>query len=462
MHPIEYIKRKIYPKKLLTRSVYILLISLVLNFTILTVLLYSNHWDKIRYKLVSLTFSDFYFLNESIRNTNSLEEADKILADASYFSFNMKIIPKEAIIDERFGVKNKTTSLLEQLLQSRYDKNKYKVVMVKKHAFSLKKHISPDYDIYIYYHSKYGWLVNSFSSSLVSSSSVAMLSFVMIALSIFLTIIATIITNRQLMPLKQLARAARNFGKGEEVKDLSIRGASEIRIASLSFNKMKNDIKSYIEQKSLLLGAISHDLKTPITKIKLMIGLEDNIAIKNQLNDQLKLMDNIINSYVSLLSEELLIKETKSTLVYNTIKELAENVQKTLGKKPEIVFKTDKNIRIKAHEPSLIRAFYNLINNAYNHAEKCSIIVEAKKDKKALFIHIDDNGKGITKEDAKQIFLPFFKAEKARTQNQANIGTGLGLAIVKEVVKKHKGKVFYSYNSSLKGARFTVFLPIEE
>ncbi len=462
MHPIKYIKRQIYPKKLLTRSVYILLVSLVLNFTVLTVLLYSNHWDKIRYKLVSLTFSDFYFLNESIRNTNNLEEANKILKDASYFSFDMKIIPQEAIIDERFGVENKTTWLLKHLLQSRYSKDQYKVVMVKKPVFSLKKHISPDYDIYIYYHSKYGWLVNKFSSSLVSSSSVAMLSFVMIALSILLTIVATIVTNRQLMPLKQLAKAARKFGKGEDVKDLSIRGASEIRVASLSFNKMKNDIKSYIKQKSLLLGAISHDLKTPITKIKLMLSLEDNLAIKNQLNDQLKLMDNIINSYISLLSEELLIKETKPILIYNTINNLAESVHKTLGKKPEIIFKANKSTCIKAHEPSLVRAFYNLINNAYNHAEKCRITVEAKEDKKALFIHIDDNGKGISKEDVKLIFLPFFKTEKARTQNQANIGTGLGLAIVKEVVKKHKGKVFYGYNSSLKGARFTVLLPIEE
>ncbi len=457
---IKQIKRKLYPTKLLTRSVYILITLLAFNLIVLTTLLYTNHWDKVRYKLVVGTFNDFHYIAENINTTANIEEAKNLLKQAKYFDLAIRFVPYETVERQSKFVSNKITNTLNKLLSQRYSKVNYQVTMVKKKPYRLKDYISPSYNVYIYYHSNLGWIETRFSSSLVTSSSVALLSFVMVLLSILLTLIATIAINKQLMPLKQLARESRRFGRGEQVNDLVIRGASEIRVASMSFNRMKNDIKSYIRQKNLLLGAISHDLKTPITKIKLMLSLEDNVKVKNELNAQLNLMEDIITSYLALLSEEMKSNLNSSVNIYNLLQDIVLSAQTTLNKTPKIELKIDKDTLIKGHSPSLTRAFYNLIGNAYNYAKNCKVIAQYNEYGNKVLIHIDDDGKGIQNKNIQYIFEPFFKEESARTQGNIYSGSGLGLAIVKEIIKKHNGKVYYSKRSSLKGARFTISLPI--
>jgi two-component system osmolarity sensor histidine kinase EnvZ len=244
-----------------------------------------------------------------------------------------------------------------------------------------------------------------------------------------------------------LAKAAERFGKGQDIGDFKTSGASEVRLASAEFLKMKNRITRQIEQRSLMLAGVSHDLKTPLTRMRLQSeSIKDN-KIKDSLNDEIKHMNEMLSEYLEFSADQ----EINSKNIVNPIEALIKI-------KNDLHFK-DKNIELEivndeesyVNENIFIRCITNVLNNA---VENSTIIkIEAEATDNIIKINIHDNGIGIEDEEKENVLKPFYRIDKSRNQNVNN--SGLGLAITKSLLNSINGKISL-HDSSLGGLEVAI------
>jgi len=251
--------------------------------------------------------------------------------------------------------------------------------------------------------------------------------------SSILIIISFLFLRNQIRPIKKLAKAAEKFGKGQDIGDFKTSGASEVRLASTEFLKMKNRITRQIEQRSLMLAGVSHDLKTPLTRMRLQSESIKDEKIKESLNDEIKHMNEMLAEYLDFSANQ----EVDSKNIVNPIEALIKI-------KNDLHFK-DKNIELEiindeksyVNENIFVRCITNVLNNAVENATKIEIKAEASNN--VVKINIHDNGLGISDEEKRNVFKPFYRIDKSRNQNINN--SGLGLAITKSLLNSINGKI---------------------
>ena len=251
--------------------------------------------------------------------------------------------------------------------------------------------------------------------------------------SSILIIISFLFLRNQIRPIKKLAKAAEKFGKGQDIGDFKTSGASEVRLASTEFLKMKNRITRQIEQRSLMLAGVSHDLKTPLTRMRLQSESIKDEKIKESLNDEIKHMNEMLAEYLDFSANQ----EVDSKNIVNPIEALIKI-------KNDLHFK-DKNIELEiindeksyVNENIFVRCITNVLNNAVENATKIEIKAEASNN--VVRINIHDNGLGISDEEKRNVFKPFYRIDKSRNQNINN--SGLGLAITKSLLNSINGKI---------------------
>ena len=251
--------------------------------------------------------------------------------------------------------------------------------------------------------------------------------------SSILIIISFLFLRNQIRPIKKLAKAAEKFGKGQDIGDFKTSGASEVRLASTEFLKMKNRITRQIEQRSLMLAGVSHDLKTPLTRMRLQSESIKDEKIKESLNDEIKHMNEMLAEYLDFSANQ----EVDS-------KNIVDPIEALIKIKNDLHFK-DKNIELEiindeksyVNENIFVRCITNVLNNAVENATKIEIKAEASNN--VVKINIHDNGLGISDEEKRNVFKPFYRIDKSRNQNINN--SGLGLAITKSLLNSINGKI---------------------
>ena len=251
--------------------------------------------------------------------------------------------------------------------------------------------------------------------------------------SSILIIISFLFLRNQIRPIRKLAKAAEKFGKGQDIGDFKTSGASEVRLASTEFLKMKNRITRQIEQRSLMLAGVSHDLKTPLTRMRLQSESIKDEKIKESLNDEIKHMNEMLTEYLDFSANQEI--DSKNTV--NPIEALIKI-------KNDLHFK-DKNIELEilndeesyVNENIFVRCITNVLNNAVENATK--ILIKAEASINIIKIDIHDNGLGISDEEKSNVFKPFYRIDKSRNQNINN--SGLGLAITKSLLNSINGKI---------------------
>ena len=237
----------------------------------------------------------------------------------------------------------------------------------------------------------------------------------------------------QIKPITNLARAAESFGKGQNIDDFKVSGAAEVRLASKEFLKMKDRIVKQIDQRSLMLAGVSHDLKTPLTRIRLQTESIKEDEIKQSLNDEVQHMNEMLNEYLEFSSTE---KQTKSGNI--------SPIEAILKIKNDINFK-DKNIEVEVTEDTgsvvnaniFNRVIINVLNNSVLHANHIKILIEINSQ--LILISIHDNGPGIPDHEKERVFKPFYRIDKSRNQNKTN--SGLGLSISKSLLSQINGSI---------------------
>ena len=253
----------------------------------------------------------------------------------------------------------------------------------------------------------------------------------------------------QTRPIINLARAAEKFGKGEFIKEFRPSGAREIRQAAYEFDKMRKRISVHLNQRSEMLSGISHDLRTPLTRLKLQLALLKQQDLAKKMSDDIEEMERMLNEYLEF-SRNQKNEDTEIIKINSLIEEV---VKKYNTEKIKINF--DSNIEIPLRQNTFKRCLNNLIDNSLSYGKKVEI--STKKIVKDLIILIDDDGPGIPQEEYEKVMKPFYRIDKSRGQNKS--GVGLGLSIANDIVRSHGGSILLE-KGPLNGLRVKISLPL--
>ena len=283
----------------------------------------------------------------------------------------------------------------------------------------------------------------------VTSSSARIFALWITVPAFIMVFISLIFLKNQTRPITNLARVAEKFGKGEEIEEFKPSGAAEIRQAGYEFDKMRKRINRHLNQRSEMLSGISHDLRTPLTRMKLQIAFIKDKELADKLSEDINEMEKMLNEYLQFTSSSYLEKDEQfdlSELIDKIVKKYNNNNISTILR-DRTYFNGRKNL--------IQRCINNLIDNSIKYGDK--VIIELKKNNNNIFIKIEDDGPGIPKEEFENVFKPFYKIDKGRADSKSSVG--LGLSIASDIIRSHGGNIKLE-KSSLKGLGVKIFLPV--
>ena len=282
----------------------------------------------------------------------------------------------------------------------------------------------------------------------VTSSSARLFAFWITLPAFLLITIAIIFLKNQTRPIINLARASEKFGRGEDIEEFKPSGALEIRQAGFEFEKMRKRIIRHLNQRSEMLSGISHDLRTPLTRIKLQLSFIKDKEISKKLSDDVEEMEKMLNEYLQFAS-------SRSAEITETF-DLSELLKTTIMKyeKKEITTDISKEVFLDGRKNLMQRCFSNLIDNAIKYST--NVYISLRKLNNNILITIDDDGPGIPENERENVFKPFYKIDKSRGDSKSSVG--LGLSIASDTVKSHGGNIKLE-TSPTNGLRIKVILP---
>jgi len=266
---------------------------------------------------------------------------------------------------------------------------------------------------------------------------------------LLLIIISIIFLKNQTRPIVNLAKAAEKFGKGEFIEQFRPSGAKEIRLAAYEFEKMRKRITLHLNQRSEMLSGISHDLRTPLTRLKLQLALLKQQDLATKMSDDIEEMERMLNEYLEF-SRHQKSEETEIISLNHLIEEI---ITKYDGK--NIKVNLEENLKINIRVNAIKRCLINLIDNGLSYGKKVEIFV--KKTVNNVLIFVDDDGPGIPEKEYQNVMKPFYRIDKSRGQNKS--GVGLGLSIANDIIRSHGGNISLE-KSSLSGLRVKISLPL--
>ena len=283
----------------------------------------------------------------------------------------------------------------------------------------------------------------------VTSSSARIFALWITVPAIIMVIISLIFLKNQTRPITNLARAAERFGKGEEMEEFRPSGALEIRQAGHEFDKMRKRILRHLNQRTEMLSGISHDLRTPLTRMKLQIAFINDKDLAKKLTEDINEIEKMLNEYLQFTSSSYIEKDE----IFN-LSELINEVIKKYNNK-NILNDLTPRIYINGRKNLINRCLNNIIDNALKYANK--VVIKLNKKNTNLFIIIDDDGSGIPASEHENVFKPFYKIDKGRADTKSSVG--LGLSISSDIIRSHGGNIMLE-KSKMNGLRVKIFLPI--
>ena len=283
----------------------------------------------------------------------------------------------------------------------------------------------------------------------VASASARMFALWITLPALLMVTIAIIFLKNQTRPIVNLAKAAERFGRGENIDEYRPSGALEIRQAGLEFDKMRKRIIRHLNQRSEMLSGISHDLRTPLTRLKLQLSFINDKELSKKMSFDIDEMEKMLNEYLQFTSSTYLEKDETfniSELIKNIVHKYKNN-NISINIVPRVYMNGRKNL--------IQRTLENIIGNSIKYAKKINL--ELSKKSHNIIITIDDDGIGIPENEYQNVFKPFYKLDKSRGDSKSSVG--LGLSISSDVIKSHGGNILLD-KSPLNGLRVKIFLPL--
>ncbi len=426
----------ILPKRLFYRALIIVAAPTIILQIIITIVFYDSIWIKANKNITRSLVSQLKTIQDIYINDN--DNLD-FFTDSYRNNFNFEIDINNNPFPSFSGERRYSPidRSLRRELKSAFGNNNYWFNTTKfKNAVEIKIRIEN------------GTMAFLVPREMVSASSVRLFVLWTTLPSIVLILIALLFLKNQTKPLVRLAKAAERFGKGDYVNNFRPSGASEIRKAAYEFDRMAKRINRHLNQRSEMLSGISHDLRTPLTRLKLQLAMIGQKEISEKMSKDIDEMENMLNDYLQFAktqSQENTTSINLSSLLYK--------IQKNLNNKNLIIEKLE-DVNLKGRLSSLTRCFENIIQNGLMYGEK--VYVSLQKGSNSVIVNIEDNGPGIPEEQYRNVFKPFVRLDKSRNLNKS--GVGLGLAIVEDVINSHGGNIQLG-KSEYNGLLVKIYLP---
>jgi two-component system osmolarity sensor histidine kinase EnvZ len=275
----------------------------------------------------------------------------------------------------------------------------------------------------------------------------------MVGSSTILIGIAIIFLRNQVRPIERLARAADSFGKGRAVPDFKPYGAAEVRRAAQAFITMRERIERHVSQRTEMLAGVSHDLKTPLTRLKLTLAMMPEGEDIKSMRTDIAEMEHMLDDYLAFARGEG-GEDASLTDLGALVRETAAAAERAHQRGPIRVTAPD-HVPVSVRRAGLRRVLANLIDNAFKHGVK--VAVSLRRDEHLVEITVEDDGPGIAEPQREEAFRPFHRLDEGR--NLQSGGSGLGLAIARDITRAHGGEIVLD-QSAMGGLKATVKLPV--
>ncbi len=426
----------ILPKRLFYRALIIVAAPTIILQFIITVVFYDSIWIKANKNTTRALVAQLKTINEIYKNDKKNLD---FLTDSYRNNFNFEIgINKERFPrvsgERKFSPMDRS---LRRELKSTFGNNNYWFNTSKfKNAVEIK--IKSENEVIEFIVPK----------EMVSASSVRLFVLWTTLPSIVLIFIALIFLKNQTRPLVKLAKAAERFGKGDYVNDFRASGAAEIRKAAFEFDRMAKRINRHLNQRSEMLSGISHDLRTPLTRLKLQLAMLDQKDLSKKMSKDIDEMEKMLNDYLQFAKNQ-----TQEKTENINLNNLFADIKNSLNTE-NLNINFEEDITFKGRPLALKRCFENIIQNGLIYGKK--VFINVNKGTHRSIILIEDDGPGIPEDHYKNVFKPFFRLDKSRSLNKS--GVGLGLAIVEDVINSHGGNIQLG-KSKFSGLQVKITLP---
>lgn len=271
-----------------------------------------------------------------------------------------------------------------------------------------------------------------------------------IGASTLLTAVSVVFIRNQVKPIRRLADAAEQFGRGQDVAHFRPAGATEVRQAAHAFLEMRARIKRHLEQRTAILAGVSHDLRTPLTRLKLQLALMPASPERDDAKADIDAMEEMLDEYLDFARGQL-VEATESHDLGQLAEQVVENARRG---EAEIAFDSEADLFAQVRSVTVQRALENLIGNATSFGDMVRVTV--KRAGSRIEMSVEDNGPGIPEDQYDEALKPFNRLDESRNQNRK--GVGLGLAIARDVARNHGGEMRLG-RSDLGGLKATLSLP---
>ena len=427
--------KKIIPLSLLGRSIIIIFVPIIILMIVTALIFYQTSWNIISKRLTESVVADINVIVKLI-DQNLKTEAINIAKE----DFKMKINIQENSLIDQMIFQEQRGILSKRLKQA--------LIKLKKPFFYDLSKIDKGVIIIIQLGDDL-LIIRVDKDRLYSETAFVFLLWMLFA-SIILLFFSYFFMNKQIRPLKRLAIIAETFGRGLDAPELQSSGASEIRQTANAFNQMRTRIKRFLKQRTDMLAGVSHDLRTPLTRMKLQLSLLKEEKAKKELELDINEMTAMLDSYVSFVRSEA-PEPIENINLNSLIKEILKNIDQEII---EIIFQETNVIKTSGRPVQLKRAFQNIIDNSIRYSYKLNIEIYINDN--GCCIVIEDNGPGIPNKNFEDVFKPFFTLDPSR--NKLKGESGLGLSITRDIIRAHGGEIKLD-KSKFGGLKSVIELP---
>ena len=435
------------PRTLFGRSLLIMIVPVLLIQVVTTYIFFDRHWNKVTMRLAFAVAGEVAMITRLIEKEPDPAHVRRLATNVAE-TLALRVEYKKG----------------EKLTASDQKKNalSWETMITKTLSNELSATLGQrPFTLDVDFHEKWIWVGVQVKSGVVHitlpqrrlfSSSGYIVLLWMIGTSIIMLSIAILFMRNQIRPIRRLAVAAERFGKGRDVPAFRPQGASEVRQAAQAFIDMRNRISRQIEQRTAMLAGVSHDLRTPLTRLNLQMAMlgdsPDVEAMKGDIQD----MERMIGGYLDFVRGE-----GDEAVSFTNLNQLIEKVV-TAGRRQgvEVQGNTPGEVNMMLRPMAFERCLLNLVNNAGKYADNVWVTMGVTDDKH-IVISVEDDGPGIAEDQYEEVFRPFYRVDTSR--NVETGGVGLGLPIAMDIVHAHGGEIWLE-KSAHGGLRVVIRVPL--
>jgi len=434
--------KKYLPKSLYARVTLIVILPIFVMQSLITYVFFARHWDHVTANLSENVAGEIAMVTRLYTEAPTDEARQKIV-QLSFDDLDMRVIYEpdatvpEANLLARFNVYNAT---LNRRLRNAIDRKYWLNTQSWAH------------DVEIRVAHEDGALIFFARRDRVFATTGRIFLFWLFGTSFLLGSLAIIFMRNQVRSILRLATAAEAFGRGRDSPGYRPGGATEVRKAGYAFIAMRERIKRHLETRTAMLAGVSHDLRTPLTRIKLALAMQPENEEIAALQRDVEEMERMVEAYLDFARDEASDEEPEPLRLADLVNEITSNAKRT-GRTVESA--VPSWAVVMARRGALRRAISNLVNNGLRYASR--VWISSQKSDRYVEIIVDDDGPGIDPAHYEEVFKPFTRLDEARNLNES--GVGMGLTVVRDIARSHGGDVTLD-KSPRGGLRAAIRLPI--